>query len=84
MMRYVSATEAKQQFAAIIDKAQREPVTIRRQKRDVAVVLSAEEYARLTRTNVDAFNRFCDDVGAQAAAKGLTEDKLSELLARDD
>jgi len=84
MMRYVSATEAKQQFAAIIDKAQREPVTIRRQKRDVAVVLSAEEYARLTRANVDAFNRFCDEVGTQAAAKGLTEDKLSELLARDD
>lgn len=71
-------------------RAQREPVTIRRQKRDVAVVLSAEQvvlsaadYARPTRANVDAFDRFCDEVGARAEARGLTEDKLSELLAGD-
>ena len=39
-MQYVSASVAKQRLAAILDTAQREPVMIRRQKRDVAVVLS--------------------------------------------
>jgi prevent-host-death family protein len=49
-VRYVSATEAKQSLAAVLDAAQREPVVIRRQQRDVAVVLSVQEYARLTRS----------------------------------
>ena len=46
-MRYVSATEAKQRLAALLDAAQREPVMIRRQKRDVAVILSPQEHDRL-------------------------------------
>ena len=79
-MRYVSATEAKQRLAALLDTAQREPVTIRRQQRDVAVLLSTEDYARLTRANVEAFERFCDEVGARAKERGLSEDKLAVLL----
>ena len=46
-MQYVSASDAKQRLAAILDTAQREPVMIRRQKRDVAVVLSVQEYERV-------------------------------------
>ena len=38
-MRTVSATEAKQGLARVLDLATHEPVVIRRQKRDVAVVL---------------------------------------------
>jgi prevent-host-death family protein len=82
-MRYVSATEAKQRLAALLDAAQREPVTIRRQKRDVAVILSPQEYDRLRALNIDEFERFCDRVAAQAAARGLTEAKLVAIL-RDD
>ena len=48
-MRSVSATEAKQRLAALLDAAQREPVVIRRQNRDVAVIMSAEEYAEDSR-----------------------------------
>ncbi|TAN56441.1 MAG: type II toxin-antitoxin system Phd/YefM family antitoxin, partial [Rhodospirillales bacterium] len=54
-MRYVSATEAKQALAALLDEAQREPVVIRRQKRDVAVVMSMQDYERLTALHLDAF-----------------------------
>ena len=42
-----------------------------------------KEYERLTRLNVAEFQRFCDAVGDKAAAAGLTEDKLAELLADD-
>ena len=82
-MRYVSATEAKQALAAVLDAAQREPVVIRRQKRDVAVILSLQEYERLTALNVDEFQRFCDRIGEQAKARGLTEEKLTDILADD-
>lgn len=56
IMQLVSATEAKQSFAAVIDKAQREPVVIRKQNRDVAVIMSIEDYNRITRTNIRNFN----------------------------
>ena len=46
-MRAVSATEAKQRLASLLDAAQREPIVIRRQNRDVAVIMSAEEYQRI-------------------------------------
>ncbi|HXC39025.1 MAG TPA: type II toxin-antitoxin system Phd/YefM family antitoxin [Burkholderiales bacterium] len=79
-MRYVSATEAKQNFAAILDAAQRGPVVIRRQSRDQAVLISPQEYERLRGTSIAEFQSFCDRIGAQAEARGLTEDKLDDLL----
>ncbi len=80
-MQYVSASDAKQRLAAILDTAQREPVMIRRQKRDVAVVLSAQEYERVCALNRDEFQRFCDRVGKGATNRGLTENKLTDILA---
>lgn len=80
-MRYVSATEAKQRLAALLDAAQREPVVIRRQKRDVAVLLSPQEYERLRALNTEEFQRFCDRVAERAEARGLTPEKLAEIVA---
>lgn len=82
-MRTVTATEAKQGLAAVIEAAAIEPVVIQRQKRDVAVVLSMHEYERLTRLNVAEFQRFCDQVGVAAENAGLTESRLTQLLADD-
>ena len=79
-MRYVSATDAKQRLAAVLDAAQREPVTIRRQNREVAVVLSPEDYRRLTSANIEAFQHFCERVSGKAVKAGLTEKKLARLL----
>ena len=81
-MRYVSASEAKQRLAAVLDAVQREPITIRRQNREVAVVISPLDYRRLTTTNVAEFQRFCDRVSEAAQARGMAEDVLNELLAR--
>ena len=79
-MRHVSATDAKQRLAALLDAAQREPVVIRRQKRDVAVLLSPREYDRLRALNAEEFQRFCDRVARKAAGRDLTESKLGKLL----
>jgi prevent-host-death family protein len=82
-MKVVSATEAKQAFAAVIDKAQREPVIIRKQNRDVAVIMSIEDYQRLTQVNLQEFQSFREKIGHKAQERGLTEGKLDEILAMD-
>jgi prevent-host-death family protein len=82
-MRTVTASEAKQGFASVLQRCEHEPVVIQKQKRDVAVVMSMQEYARLTRLNVAEFQRFCDTVGNAASQAGLTEESLDALL-RDD
>jgi len=79
-MKTVSATDAKQRLAALLDAAQREPILIRRQNRDVAVIMSAEEYERIRGIYNDEFERFCDRVGAEAVKRGLTEEVLADIL----
>jgi prevent-host-death family protein len=83
-MKTIAASDARQSFAAVIDAAAREPVVIRRQQRDVAVVLSMAEYERLTQLNKAEFQRFCDAVGQRAAGAGMTEERLANLLADDE
>ena len=82
-MKRVSATEAKNRLGAILDEAQREPIVIRRQDRDIAVVLSMADYERLRAGNIQAFLDLRSEVAAEAAARGLTEKRLAELLTRD-
>ncbi|MCL4814337.1 MAG: type II toxin-antitoxin system prevent-host-death family antitoxin [Vicinamibacteraceae bacterium] len=82
-MKTVAATEAKNRFGALIDDAQREPVVIRRQDRDVAVVLSMADYQRLRAGNAQAFLDLRKAVAAEAAAAGLTDEKLDEILRAD-
>ncbi|HEY1498922.1 MAG TPA: type II toxin-antitoxin system Phd/YefM family antitoxin [Acidobacteriaceae bacterium] len=83
-MRSISATEAKQNLASVLDTAQREPVVIRRHDRDVAVVLSAVEYERLRGQYIAEFEQFCDKVAAEAAARGMTPEILEQLLSDDN
>ncbi len=81
-MSIVSATEAKQRFAAIIDAAQREPVRIQRHDRDVAVLVSADEFDRLHQDKWSEFNRLAALASAQARTNGLTEEIMAEILAK--
>jgi antitoxin YefM len=83
-MKTVAATEAKNRLGAILDEAQREPIVIRRQERDIAVVLSMADYERLRSGNIQAFLDLRNQVAAEAAANGLTEERLNDLLADDD
>jgi prevent-host-death family protein len=83
-MKRVAATEAKNRLGAILDDAQREPVIIRRQNRDIAVVLSMADYERLRTGNIQAFLDLRTQVAAEAAANGLTLERLNDLLAEDE
>ena len=83
-MKTIGAKEANNRLGSILDEVQREPVVIREQDRDVAVVLSMSEYERLRTGIVRAFLDLRNEVAAQAAANGLTEERLADLLTRDE
>jgi len=83
-LRTVSATEAKLKLAALFDAAQHEPIMVRRQKREVAVVLSPREYERLRGLNLQELDQYCERIAARAAERGLTEQKLARILGDGD
>ncbi len=80
-MATVSATEAKQRFAAVLDQAQREPVLIRRNQRGVAILISVQDFERLNAGRWAELNRLAEIASTQAKASGLTEEALKEILA---
>ena len=79
-MRYVSASKAKNRLGTVLEAVQREPVTIRRRNREVAVVIAPARYRQLTSTNVAEFQRFCNHVSEAAKCRGLTMDELCKLV----
>jgi PHD/YefM family antitoxin component YafN of YafNO toxin-antitoxin module len=79
-MRYKAAIDSEPKLVALVDAAQDEPVFIERGSQEVAVLVSAREYTRLSSAaNLD-FQEFCDLVSDKAATQGLTESKLDDLL----
>jgi prevent-host-death family protein len=47
-MKSFSASDAKNRFGQLIDMAQAEPVRVQRQGRDVAIIMSPEEFRRMS------------------------------------
>ena len=46
-MKAIAAKEAKNNFGELMDNAQREPITIERHGRPVAVIMSSKEYEQI-------------------------------------
>lgn len=51
-MAAMTATDAKNKFGQVLEMAQAEPVRIQKNGRDVAVVLSPEQYESLVKDSV--------------------------------
>jgi prevent-host-death family protein len=79
-MRYSTGTESEPKLGSLLEAAQKEPVFIERGQQEVAVLVSAREYARLSGAANQDFQEFCDSVSDKAAAQGMTESKLNEFL----
>ena len=80
----VAATEAKNRLGAILDDAQREPIVIQRQDRDVAVLVSMAEFERIHSANVRGLLDLRNEIAAEAKRNGLAEKKLKALLKDEE
>lgn len=78
-MKTVAAKEAKEKFGQLLDTAQREPVTIEKRGRAVAVVLSIADYERLEAIE----DAWWGERASKAEAEGsLGPEESERLLAR--
>ena len=56
-MKKIASTKAKSNFGELLDTAQREPVTIEKQGRPVAVIVSFEDYKTSELLKIEALER---------------------------
>lgn len=78
-MKILTATDAKNRFGEMIDMAQAEPVRVQRQGRDVAVVLSPEEFRRLFEAARGKDNPAVERLHAESARRWA---KVYEAMAK--
>lgn len=71
-METIAAADAKTNFGALLDKAQRGPVTISKNGRAVAVIMSAEAYRDEQQLKLDVLRR--------EIQKGLDDVKRGRLV----
>lgn len=80
-MKRITALEAKTRFGEVLDAAQRQPVSITRNGRPSVVVISAESYARRQKIAAERMRQAMQRAGDFAAAQGMNEETLDQLLA---
>jgi prevent-host-death family protein len=80
-MQTYTANEAKTHFGEFLDRVQREPVRVMRHDRVAGVMVSAQDYEAMRVFYADRLRHTFRESAAYAAAAGLTEEKLAELLA---
>ncbi|MCF6313436.1 MAG: type II toxin-antitoxin system Phd/YefM family antitoxin [Verrucomicrobiales bacterium] len=81
------ASEAKLHFGALIDKVQREPITIERQGRPVAVVLSYDSYLEQEKNGMSDSDRrkaleFLDRWGKRPVVEDVEEKMQGDVKAQ--
>lgn len=80
-MKKITALEAKTRFGEVLEAAQRQPVSITRNGRPSVVILSAESYARRQNMAAERMREAMQRAGEHAAAQGMNEATLDQLLA---
>ena len=77
-MSTMTATDAKNRFGELFEQARKEPVHIQSHGRDVAVVLSPEQYAALVKGASDMSSEVASLLEQSIAKRG----SLYEALAK--
>jgi PHD/YefM family antitoxin component YafN of YafNO toxin-antitoxin module len=81
-MLTVSPDEVKEGLDGLIVMVQRDPISIRVDGEEVAVMLSAAAYRKLVSDRHEAFARLLNDLAERAIARGLTMKLLSGLKSK--
>lgn len=83
-MQTISASEARNHLSAMLDMARKGPITIQKQGRDAGVLLSVEEYGRLSGGAAERFHSIARRIGRNARKRGLTDKEFDEIMAQND
>jgi len=81
-MQTITSSEARNNLAAMLDRAQHEPIAIQKQGRKAAVLVSYEEYERLTNDPARRFQSICQRIGKNARERGLTDELFDSIMAQ--
>jgi prevent-host-death family protein len=76
-MKDISSTEAKTHFGALLDMAQREPVTIHKKGRAVAVILSMQDFEAHQAMKLKLLQQAINE----GLASGLSDRSMDELIS---
>lgn len=84
-MKTLTASEAKNRFGMLLDWARQEPVLIEKQGRQVAVMLSVEEYERLSNPQEEITNLDNQDLTIQErlAILQLPSEERAKILRQN-
>ena len=77
-METISTTEVTQTFPSVMSKVQKEPVIIRENDCEVAVIMSIEDYKRLTEANIQEFQLFRKNVAKKAQDRDFKKEELNQ------
>ncbi len=80
-MRTISSLDAKNRFGQLLEAVQRAPVTVTKQGRPAAVVLSVEDYDRMRGAAWQRLEETMVAARREASNRGLTDEQLDALLA---
>jgi antitoxin Phd_YefM of type II toxin-antitoxin system len=83
-MKVMTIAEAQAAFDKVLESLVEDSVVLKRGDDDVAAVILIEDYDKLRRLKVEELLSLCERVGRQAESRGLSEEKLAELLRNDD
>ncbi len=77
-MKTITSTEARQNFSAVISAVEENPVTISKQDKEVAVIISSARYQELKKLEDILYGKAAE----LAIKEGFASDnEVSELLA---
>lgn len=82
-MQEMTATEAKNNFGALMDMALKEPVKVKRNGREAVVMIPAhayKEYEYQKKENSRKFIETMQRIGKNARKRGLTDKIAQEIL----
>jgi len=79
-MKVMTISEAEGAFDKVLESLADDSVVLKRGEHDVAAVISIGDYEKLRRLKVENFLALCEEIGRDAEARGLTDERLAELL----
>lgn len=82
-MQIVSSSDARNHLSAYLDAAQREAVVIQKQGRNAAVLMSYDDFQRLTQSSTHQFQDICARISGKARMRGLTDDMVDAILSEE-